>query len=143
MVTGSVAESVAPTEIASTKDKLALARVWLARNTGNDPQRALEILSELSAGSSASAQVWNDKGVAEFELRRYEEATVSFSAALQLSPAMPEALFNRALSEEATERLEQARLDLEKFISTTRDPRWQQEAESRLADLGSPSVAPR
>jgi tetratricopeptide (TPR) repeat protein len=129
------AESKIKNKQSTPENKMALAQVWLARNKGDDSQKALEILDRITSGGGASAQAWNDKGVAEFELTRYEVAITSFSAALTLSPAFPEALFNRAVTEEATARYEEAKTDLKKFISTDPDPNWRREAENKLALL--------
>lgn len=136
------AESKVKNNQSTLENKLALARVWLARNKGDDAQKALDILNKITSGGGASPQTWNDKGVAEFELARFEEATASFTTALTLAPTSPQALFNRALSEEATLRDVEASLDLKKFMSTNPEPNWRQEAENKLANL-NPTFSPR
>jgi hypothetical protein len=129
------AESKISNKPSTPENQMALARVWLARNKGDDPQKALEILDRITAGSGASAQAWNDKGVAEFELTMYDRAITSFTTALTLLPTLREALFNRAVSEEASGRYGEAKTDLKRFLSTNPEPNWRQEAENKLGIL--------
>jgi len=96
----------------------ALARVWLARNTGNDAQSALAILNDIDKRQPGSPAVQNDMGVAEFELGQYGEANSRFSKALDLSPVFREALFNRAVAEKANAQYAEAVRDFEEFIKT-------------------------
>jgi len=127
----------------SVENRLVRAKILLARDIGGDPQQALELLNQESSTGKASADVWNDKGVAEFELGKYEEAIASFTVALELSPAFREALFNRALSEEARALNDAARADFQRFINTNPEVNWRQEAERRLAGLSGPSAPAR
>jgi tetratricopeptide (TPR) repeat protein len=129
------AESKIKNKKSTPENDTTLARVLLARNKGDDAQKALDILDKISSANAASAEAWNDKGVAEFELTKYDLAITSFSKALTLSPTLREALFNRAVSEQATARYEEAKTDLRKFISTAPEPSWRQEAENKLAIL--------
>jgi tetratricopeptide (TPR) repeat protein len=135
------AESKVKNNQSTPENRLALARVWLARNEGGDAERALDILNKITTAGRASAEAWNDKGVAEFELTKYDQAITSFTAALTLSPVFREALFNRGVSEETDGRYEEAKVDLKKFISTDPEPNWRREAENKLSLLDQ-TIAP-
>jgi tetratricopeptide (TPR) repeat protein len=115
----------------------ALARIWLARNAGNDPQNALAILSDIDRRQPGSAAIQNDIGVAQFELNRFGEASASFNRALTLSPGFREALFNRAVAQKANVQYAEAIGSFEEFIRTNPDGDWRNEAEQNVVALRS------
>jgi tetratricopeptide (TPR) repeat protein len=126
-------------ESAPANDRLALARVYLARGRFEDAQRALEILTQVSARGIETPEALNDKGVAELQLKHYGNAIAYFTKALAKLPSYEEALFNEALAEERSNRSEDAARDWQLFIDQSPDSGWKSEAESHLKSL---SVAP-
>jgi tetratricopeptide (TPR) repeat protein len=125
----------ADTAAASTNERLALARVYLARAGEGDAEKALMILEELISSGVAPPEVLNDKGVALSQLGRYDQAIVAFDEALARSPAMGEALFNKAFVEQLVGLIDQARRDWEHFISTSPEDGWKKEAQQYLDQL--------
>ena len=117
---------------APAKDRLALARVYLARGEFDYTRRALVILEQLAAGPNPSAEVLNDTGVALYQLKRYPEAVAYFNRALEKSPSFDEALFNRALSSYKAGNEAEAREDWRRFIEATSDEKWKDEAQRRM-----------
>ena len=126
-------------ENAPVDDRLALARVYLARGRFEDAQHALEILAQLSARGVETPEALNDMGVAELQLKDYGNAIAHFTKALAKSPSYSEALFNKALTEERINRDADAMRDWQLFIDQSSDSGWKTEAESHLRSL---SVAP-
>lgn len=119
-------------ETAPVDDKLVLARAYLARGKSEDARRALTILDQLAASGVETAEALNDTGVAQFELRNYEDAITYFTRALAKSPNYYQALFNRALAEERARHNEQAKQDWERFIDQSSDDSWKAEARTHL-----------
>lgn len=122
---------------AAVEDRQTLARVYLARETSEYAGKALAIIDQLLAGGVQTPELLNDKGVALFQLDKYDDAIALFSEALAKSPSYNEALFNRALVEEHAGRNEEARRDWKQFISESSDEKWKTEAQSRLNSLAS------
>jgi tetratricopeptide (TPR) repeat protein len=120
---------------APASERLALARVYLARNEGDDVDRAHRILSHLVAGGADSPQLFNDLGVAEYHLKNYSAAINNFDKALAKSPGFSEALFNKALAEQRASLYERAKEDWKRFIASTSDERWKAEAERHLESV--------
>jgi tetratricopeptide (TPR) repeat protein len=114
-----------------------LARVYLARATRSGAERALQLLNELLGQGVQTAEVFNDVGVAQLQLSRYDEAVEDFSKALAKAPTYNEALFNRALSEGLAGRNEDARRDWHQFIDSTTDANWKTEANQHLERLNN------
>ncbi|HXG91147.1 MAG TPA: tetratricopeptide repeat protein [Blastocatellia bacterium] len=135
-------------ESAPPAARQALARVHLAFNKPENAKRALAILAQLAASGVSSAELFNDTGVAQFQLGRYEDSLASFNKALEKSPGYSEALFNRALvnemlfnksraDQERARYLEAAKNDLQSFIKMTSDEKWRAEAQRKLNSLQS------
>lgn len=110
-----------------------LARAHLAFDRSEHARQAQAILESLIGHDVQTAEVFNDLGVAQFQLRSYDEAIATFSHALEIDPAYTEALFNRALAKESAGHYSEARRDWEQFISLTTDAKWKVEAEQHLA----------
>ena len=123
-------------ENAPVKDRLVLARVYLARGTHEDATRALAILNQLAARGVETPEALNDMGVAGLELNNYDDAIVYFTKALAKSPNYGEALFNRALAEERARHSSDARQDWQQFIDKSPDDNWTAEARLHLNSLG-------
>lgn len=119
-------------ETAPVNNKLALARVYLARGTREDVKHALAILDEVATRGVESSEALNDTGVAHFELGNYEDAISYFTRALTKSPNYYEALFNKALAEESARNYDQAKQDWEQFINQSTDENWKSEARKHL-----------
>jgi tetratricopeptide (TPR) repeat protein len=109
-----------------------LARAHLAFDRPEHARQAQAILESLIGRNVQTAEVFNDLGVAQFQLQRHDEAIASFSRALEINPAYTEALFNRALAKESAMRYSEAKPDWEQFINSPTDAKWKAEAERRL-----------
>ncbi len=117
---------------ASVEDRQTLARVWLARGESDYTKSALAILEQLVASGNQSPELLNDTGVAMLQLERYSEAINYFNQALAKAPSLHEALFNKALAEQRAQRDAEAKEDWKKFIETSSDEKWKDEAERYL-----------
>jgi tetratricopeptide (TPR) repeat protein len=117
---------------AAARERVILARAYLARNASGDASRARTILEEIAASGEQSFEVENDKGVALFQLENYQAALSSFNKALEKNPDYYEALFNKALVEEKLKLYTDARADWELFIKSSPDPKWREEAQQNL-----------
>jgi len=126
-------------ESAPVQARLTLARVHLALGKPDEARNALPILEQIVASGNQSAEIFNDLGVAQFQLEKYGEAIASFNKALEKSPNFIEAIFNRALAEESAKRTEAAIEDWQQFIRLTSDENWKTEAERHLGSLQSSS----
>ena len=124
-------------ESAPADARQALARVHLAFNRPERARQALAILEQLTARGGQSPDLFNDIGVAWFQLGEYDKAIDSFTKALAISQNHNEALFNRALAEERAHRYSDAEYDWRRFISVASDDRWRAEAERSLNLLHS------
>jgi tetratricopeptide (TPR) repeat protein len=122
---------------ASAKDRQTLARVWLARGEADYTRRALAILEQLVAAGNQSPDLLNDTGVAMLQLGRHNEAINYFNQALAKSPGFNEALFNKAIAEQKAGSVAEAREDWKKFIETSSDEKWKDEARRRLKAIES------
>ena len=122
-------------ENAPANERLALARVHLARGTPSDIDHALKILNQLSAQGVETAAVLNDTGVAYMERGDSDKAIEFFTKALAKAPNYDEALFNKALAEERVHHDDDATRDWQQFINHAPDERWKAEAADRLKAL--------
>jgi len=123
----------AESDNAPTDMRQMLARAHLAFDRPEHARQAQAILESLIGRGVQTAEVFNDLGVAQFQLQRPDEAIASFNRALEINPAYTEALFNRALAKESAMRYSEAKRDWEQFINSTTDAKWKAEAERRLA----------
>jgi tetratricopeptide (TPR) repeat protein len=129
----------AESDTASVEARLTLARVHLAFEKPDHAQHALAILEQLKAKGIESHEVFNDLGVALFQLQNYKEAATNFGHALEEKPDYAEALFNRALAEERLHLYSDARQSWQQFINLSSDAGWKDEAERRLSFLSNSS----
>ena len=120
---------------APPNDRLALSRVYIARGTRSDADRALNILNQLSANGVETAEVINDTGVAHMQRDEYDKAIELFTRALAKAPTYEEALFNKALAEQRARRNDEARRDWQQFIDQTSNEKWKAEAADHLKVL--------
>ncbi|MFL6216643.1 MAG: zf-HC2 domain-containing protein [Blastocatellia bacterium] len=127
----------AESESAPVEMRQMLARAHLAFDRADHARQALTILESLSARGIETAELFNDLGVAQFQLQSYDAAIASFDQALSLNSNYSEALFNRALAEESAARYAEARRDWEQFINSISDAKWKAEAEQHLAGLSN------
>ena len=125
----------AEAETAPAKHRLVLARIYLARGKLEDSKHALEILRQIEARGVETDESLNDTGVAYFQLRDNNTAIHYFSRSLAKSGYI-EALFNRAVAEQAASLLDDARKDWEQFLVQSKDEKWNAEAGNRLKALG-------
>ncbi|HLG14672.1 MAG TPA: tetratricopeptide repeat protein [Blastocatellia bacterium] len=127
--------SYAEDRSAPAAERRNLARAYLAHGNVDDSTRALTILRDLAEDGVASAEVFNDTGVALMQLRNYKEAIPEFNKALEKDPKYEEALFNRALAKQRANMLTEAAQDWNQFISATKNDDWKREAETRLREI--------
>jgi len=131
----------AESDTASTEMRQMLARAYLAFNYPDRARQAQAILeSLLQSRHVETAELFNDLGVAQFQLRDYGAAVTSFDRALTINSAYTEALFNRALAKESAGRYADARSDWEALINSKADAQWKPEAKQHLDSLSSPSL---
>ena len=129
----------AESDSASAEARQMLARAHLAFNRPEHARQAQAILSGLQARGVATAELFNDLGVAQLQLQNHDAAILSFSRALETEPGYAEALFNRALAYESAARYAEARRDWQQFIASATDASWKAEAEGHLAALSNDS----
>jgi tetratricopeptide (TPR) repeat protein len=131
----------AESESAPVASRQMLARAYLEFDRPEQAEKALAILNQLIARGVQSAEVFNDLGVAEFQLDRNEEAIAAFTRALDQAPTYVEAIFNRALAEERVKHYTEAKRDWQQFLDLSSDANWKIEAEQHRDSLSS-STAP-
>jgi CHAT domain-containing protein/Tfp pilus assembly protein PilF len=116
---------------------LAYARLSIIEGEGVEAERRLrKILEKMPA----SAQARNDLGVSLFEQHKIEDAVEEFEGALEGSPRMAEALFNRALCYERLLLIDAAKNAYEQFIKVEPASGWAREAQARLLALSRPQA---
>ena len=109
------------------------------------PVGAIERL-EAAASASNDAKAWSDLAAARYaaaaDLQRpslYPSALAAADRALQLDPALPEALFNRALILERLRLADEARRAWTRYLAADPSSPWAEEARARLAERPAPS----
>jgi tetratricopeptide (TPR) repeat protein len=125
----------AEAENAPAEMRQMLARAYLAFDRSDYAQQAEAILESLRARNVQTAELFNDLGVAQYQLQKFDAAASSFGRALEINPTYSEALFNRALTMESAGRDADAQRDWEQFLTSTHDAKWQAEAEHHLGGL--------
>src|SRR5262249_28975091 len=103
---------------APTADRLALAQIRLASGSLEGARKALNVLEPLShklTNQKALAEVYNDIGVAQLQLRQTADALNSFNQALAASPNMQQAIFNRGLAFRQEGRFAEMKQSLDEF----------------------------
>jgi tetratricopeptide (TPR) repeat protein len=130
----------AESESAPVAARQLLARAYLAFDRPEQAKKALAILDQLIARGLQSAEVFNDLGVAEFQLDRYKEAITAFTRALDQASMYTEAIFNRALAEERARQYPEAKRDWQQFLALSSDAEWRAEAEQHLHLLSTSSA---
>jgi len=83
----------------------------------NDNAAALEDFKKYLTVFAPTANVLNNKGVAEGKLKKYEDAIASFTAALKLSPDFVAAYANRASAYSETGQASKAMTDVESGLA--------------------------
>ncbi|HVG21556.1 MAG TPA: CHAT domain-containing protein [Blastocatellia bacterium] len=112
---------------------LAYGRLLLCKaSKGPD---ALKHLRRAAKDLAGEADPHNDLGACLFERGKTEDAIEEFDLALKINPAMPQALFNRALCYQRLQLTVAARSDLTRLSTIERDPAWLAEINGRLDDL--------
>lgn len=130
----------AESESAPLSARQTLARAHLAFARPEHAAQALAILNQLVARGRQSPELFNDLGVAEFQLERDNEAIANFNRALEQAPTYAEALFNRALAATRAKRYAEAQRDWQQFLNTSSDANWKAEAERHLSSLSTSSA---
>ena len=109
------------------------------------PVAAIERL-EAAASASNDAKAWSDLAAARYaaaaDLQRpslYPGALAAADRALQLDPALPEALFNRALILERMRLADEAHRAWTRYLAADPSSPWAEEARARLAERPTPS----
>ncbi|HEX8087468.1 MAG TPA: CHAT domain-containing protein [Blastocatellia bacterium] len=120
---------------------LAYGRLLLCKgNKGSDPLKHLRLAVRDLAGK---AEPHNDLGVCLIQRGKLVDAVEEFDLALKINPAMPEALFNRALCYERLQLTVAARSDLSRLSVVEPDPGWRAETSRRLDRLIGSIKEPR
>lgn len=127
----------AESESAPVEQRQMLARAHLAFDRADHARQAQAILESLRARGVQTAELFNDLGVAQFQLQNFGAAIASFDQALSVSPDYSEALFNLALAKESAGRYREARRDWQRFINSTADAKWKAEAHQHFEALSS------
>lgn len=116
------------------------ARARAALFAGNlDGAKAL--LQKVSSYNNASAHAWNDYAVvlhasaADDDVLQLTKAVAASERALDLQPALPEALFNRALLLEALSMRGAAIAAYKTYLTTDSASGWADEARERMRKL--------
>ena len=114
-----------------------------------DPGAAVAYL-EKAAQKANDAKNWSDLAAAIYaaaaERQRdslYAEALAAADRALRLDPALPEALFNRALILERMRIAAQARRAWARYLEVDPSSRWAEEARAHLAALPAATASSR
>ncbi|HEX8410930.1 MAG TPA: CHAT domain-containing protein [Thermoanaerobaculia bacterium] len=110
--------------------------------TGSAGQAATDLA--LVAASASEATVWSDLAAARFteavqrddEKAKLAQALAAADAALRINPALPEALFNRALILEHLGLRDAARAAWQRYLTVDADSPWAREAEQHRRALG-------
>jgi CHAT domain-containing protein len=113
--------------------------------TGSAGQAAAELSAV--AKSAAEAAVWSDLAAARFaeavqredEKPKLAQALAAADAALRIDPALPEALFNRALILEHLGLRDAARAAWQRYLAVDPNSPWGREAERHLQGLAAPA----
>jgi CHAT domain-containing protein len=134
---GQVIEQTETDQSPRARHAAAVARLL----TGSAGQAATE-LSRLTKFTS-EAVVWSDLAAARYseavqgddEKPRLAQALAAADAALRLDPALPEALFNRALILEHLGLRDAARVAWQRYLAADSGSPWAREAERHLRGL--------
>jgi CHAT domain-containing protein len=134
---GRVIEQTAGDSSPRARHAAAVARLL----TGSAGQAAAE-LSGL-AKTASDAAVWSDLAAARFaeavqredEKPKLAQALAAADAALRMNPALPEALFNRALILEHLGLRDAARAAWQRYLAVDPNTPWAREAERHLRGL--------
>jgi tetratricopeptide (TPR) repeat protein len=121
----------------------ALGQVYLAKR---DLDRAIELFNQAAQVAPNHAALQSDLGVAWLEkgLRapppnpespEFARSLEHLNRALALDAALPEALFNRALCQQALGRTQQAAVDWRNYLSHDAQSPWADEARRHLNQL--------
>src|SRR5437868_9283325 len=100
------------------------------------------IVDGLVKTGPVTGELFNLKGMALYNLgesdpSKNEDAIEAFTSALQNSPDLIEAYFNRALVEKHVHRYQDAQHDLETYIPKQKDIGWLEAANKLLLDRKS------
>ncbi|HEX2122229.1 MAG TPA: zf-HC2 domain-containing protein, partial [Thermoanaerobaculia bacterium] len=138
---GTVLERTEGDDSSKARHAAALAQLLAER-----PAEAARLLSKL-APSTSDAEIWCDLAAASYTtaLQRSDrakaaEALAAANFALRLRPAMPEALFNRALILEFLGLENEAREAWDRYLAVEPHGAWAAEARERRARL-APSAS--
>ncbi|HEU4390771.1 MAG TPA: tetratricopeptide repeat protein [Blastocatellia bacterium] len=136
-------------DASDTHAQLVKARALVATANRKDNIEGRKILQELLAMGVATAELYNDLGVASHQAGEYERAIEYFGEALKRDPGMIQALFNKALASldnaegiqspaERAKLKEEARSDLDRFLAVCQNPHWKAEARRIRDEIDSP-----
>jgi hypothetical protein len=146
---GRTAGSKPRRESAESLEFLGLEHLLWSEQAGH-VERAVRALRSASSLGPRNARIWSDLAAALY-VRAQEKnepqdllsALDAIEEALALSPALPEARFNRALILDRLYLRGQARAAWMRYLEVDPGSLWTQEAQARLADLGTASTPER
>jgi len=118
-----------------------MAKILVARDAGEeDAQKALTIVDGLLKTGPLTGELFNLRGMALYNLgesdpSKNDDAIEAFTSALQNSPDLMAAYFNRALVEKHMHRYQEAQHDLETYIPKQKDLGWLKAAKKLLLEV--------
>ncbi len=121
--------------------RMAMVTVLLEWNKPGDAEKALKIVDETLSHGATTAELFLARGVALYQtgveqndknLEIYEEAVLAFTSAIEKSPNLSIAYFNRALAEQKLKRFANAKRDMEYYVSKEANTEWIKEAKERI-----------
>ena len=114
------------------QSKLSYARLVLCEKTS---AKAQDPLTTLIGRYPDNPEVQNDMGVYLFEREKIEEAIERFDKAIEIAPAMPEPLFNRAICYRKLHLLDATARDLTRAKAIEKDRGWRDEIDARIEEI--------
>lgn len=120
---------------------LAYGRLLLCK--GNKGSDALKHLRLAAKDLARKAEPHNDLGACLMQRGKLEDAIEEFDLALEIDPAMCQALFNRALCYQRLQLAEAALSDLTRVAKIEREPSWRAEIAHRLDEMTGSIKKPR
>lgn len=101
----------------------------------NNPQKAIEFLSQALVAKPADVAILTDLAVAEAATANYQQALVYINDALKVNPNYLEAIFNRALIFQHLKQYNDARSDWEQYLKLDTSSPWAIQAKKQLEQL--------
>ena len=124
--------------------RMAMVTAYLEWNRPGDAARALAIIEETMNRGAITGELLLARGVALYQvsleprddsLERCELAIRFFTSALERSPKLHIAYFDRALAEEKLKRFADAKSDMQLYVSYETNSEWINEARDHIVQI--------